>query len=142
MGRHGYHDDLDQRDLAMWRGRVASAIRGKRGQAMLRELRDALDSMPEKRLIARVLQTKAGECCTLGRLAAVKGMDYTEYEDDECAQQDLRDDLSVGLNVSACLIQEVEYENDEGAWEETPEQRWTRMRAWVERQLAKPEPSP
>jgi hypothetical protein len=29
MSRSGYSDDLDPRDLAMWRGQVASIIRGK-----------------------------------------------------------------------------------------------------------------
>lgn len=35
--RSGYSDacDMDQRDLAMWRGRVASAIRGKRGTGLM-----------------------------------------------------------------------------------------------------------
>lgn len=136
MSRHGYHDDLDQQDLAMWRGRVASAIRGKRGQKMLRELRDALDSMPEKRLVGRQLQTKQGDCCALGRLAQTKGIDYTEYEsDDEDDLSELNPDMAVAFDVAECLIQEVEYENDEGGWRETPEQRWERMRRWVERQI-------
>jgi hypothetical protein len=43
MSRSGYVDDVDQKDLAMYRGAVASAIRGKRGQALLREMREAMD---------------------------------------------------------------------------------------------------
>lgn len=39
------------------------------------------------------------------------------------------------MNGATCLAQEVAYENDEGAYRETPEQRWTRMRAWVERNI-------
>ena len=38
MSRSGYCDELEQSELAMWRGQVASAIRGKRGQAFLVEL--------------------------------------------------------------------------------------------------------
>lgn len=139
MGRHGYVDYLDQQDLAMWRGRVASAIRGRRGQKLLRELRDALDSMPEKRLVSRQLQTKAGEACALGRLAAVKGKDLTEYEDaEEFDLMELNGDLAAIFDVAECLVQEIEWENDEGAWRETPEQRWTRMRAWVQRHIKEP----
>lgn len=54
MSRSGYIDDYDDDNgsLAMYRGQVASAMRGKRGQAFLRGLLSALDEMPEKRLIA------------------------------------------------------------------------------------------
>lgn len=52
MSRSGYTDDDDD-PLATgrWRAQVRSAIRGKRGQAFLRELIAALDAMPEKALI-------------------------------------------------------------------------------------------
>ena len=55
MSRSGYHDGIDQWDLIRWRGAVASAIRGKRGQAFLREMLDALDALPEPKLIAHDL---------------------------------------------------------------------------------------
>lgn len=151
MSRHGYTDDAE--NFAMWRGRVASAIRGKRGQKMLRELRDALDAMPEKRLVARQLQTAAGECCTLGCLARSKGVDLSEVIDaDDDVLHEFGAELADRLDVAECLIQEIEYWNDEcgeravttgpGAWHwvhETPEERWTRMRAWVEKHI-KPAP--
>lgn len=53
MSRSGYSNDGE--NIAMWRGQVASAIRGKRGQAFLRELVEALDAMPEKRLTGTIL---------------------------------------------------------------------------------------
>lgn len=72
MSRSGYSDDCE--NVAMWRGQVASAIRGKRGQTMLRDL---------------------------------------------------------------VLAQEVMYENDEGGWRpnETPEERWARVRNWAAKQI-------
>lgn len=53
MSRSGYSEDYDgdHWDLIRWRGAVASSIRGKRGQAFLREALAALDAMPEKKLI-------------------------------------------------------------------------------------------
>lgn len=138
--RSGYVEDgdMDQRDFAMWRGRVASAIRGKRGQVMLRELAAALDAMPEKRLVKNQLQTKDGDCCTLGCLAAVKGKDFTEYEDaDEYDLQELNPELAEAFNVAECLVQEIEWENDSLGNYETPEKRWARMRAWVDDNLKK-----
>ena len=55
MSRHGYSEDGDSDfPVALYRGRVASAIRGKRGQKMLKELLAALDAMPTKELHAEV----------------------------------------------------------------------------------------
>lgn len=136
MARHGYIDDDWTPETALWRGRVASAIRGRRGQAMLRELVAALDAMPEKRLVARQLQTKDGDCCAIGSLCRAKGRDLTEHaDDDEYDLQELNGDLAAMLDVAECLVQEIEYENDEGGWKETPEQRWERMRRWAVKRI-------
>jgi hypothetical protein len=63
MSRSGYSDDCDdQWRHIMWWGAVTSSIRGKRGQAFLREMRDALDAMPEKRLAPDAL-VRGGEVC-------------------------------------------------------------------------------
>lgn len=138
MSRHGYSDDLDHTDWALWRGRVASAIRGKRGQKMLVALRDALLAMPEKRLVSGVLQRKDGDCCALGALARSQGADYTYAEDDEVDQEELNPDLAALFDVAECLVREVEYENDEGAWQETPEKRYERMLRWVTSKIKEP----
>ena len=53
MSRSGYHDDCEGWDLI--RGAVKSAIRGRRGQAFLKEMLAALDALPEKRLITEDL---------------------------------------------------------------------------------------
>lgn len=62
MSRSGYTDDGD--NVAMWRGQVASATRGKRGQRFFRDLVAALDAMPEKRLIRDALEAD-GEVCAI-----------------------------------------------------------------------------
>lgn len=137
MARHGYVDDLDQRDLAMWRGRVASAIRGKRGQTMLRELAAALDAMPDKRLVSGVLKDADGCVCTTGAILDARNVpDLVDDDGDDHTW------IAETLNVASCLIQEIEYENDEGVWEETPEQRWVRMRKWVQKQIDATTPPP
>ena len=61
MSRSGYvdADDCDEGEQwrhIRWRGAIKSAIRGKRGQAFLREMLDALDALPQKRLVPNVLQ--------------------------------------------------------------------------------------
>lgn len=57
MSRSGYCDDFeDALAHGRWRAQVASATRGKRGQKLLKDMLAALDAMPEKRLVAGVLE--------------------------------------------------------------------------------------
>lgn len=130
MSRSGYTDDFDDvLVLGRWRGQVTSAMRGARGQKLLRDLRDALDAMPVKRLIADELVTEEGEYCALGVLGAARGIDMKDIDPQESEQ--------VGgiFNISPCMAQEIVYENDEQmAWNtpDGPEKRWKHMRAFVD----------
>lgn len=131
MSRSGYSDDgdCDQWQHIMWRGRVASATRGARGQAMLRDLLAALDAMPNKRLIAHELIAE-GEVCAIGSLGLARGVEMEKLDVENFGQ------IADTFGVAAPLVQEIEWWNDEGGlYRETPEQRWTRMRAWVAKQI-------
>ncbi len=131
MSRSGYSDDDDDpRAAAMWRGQVASTIRGKRGQAFLRELVDALDAMPAKRLIAKELRLD-GQVCALGSVGARRGIDLETLDPEDY------DTLASVFGVAHQLIQEIEYINDEASywgWA-TPERRWQYVRNWAQRNL-------
>lgn len=151
MSRSGYSDDGDGESysLAMWRGRVLSATRGKRGQRFFRELVAALDAMPAKRLVANDFQTTDGEVCALGCLGRAKGIDLSHLDPEDMADNFDFGPLREAFDIAEPLAQEVMYENDEGGpykpgryeggrWvrdEETPEERWTRVRAWAARQI-------
>lgn len=124
MSRHDYSDDLDPLDLGRWRGCVASAIRGRRGQKMLRDMRDALDAMPVKRLIAEELECD-GEVCALGAVGRLRGIDMSLIDPED---SDLVADL---FDIAEPLAREITYENDEFGCG-TPEERWAYMRRWVE----------
>ncbi len=152
MTRSGYSDDFDYNWTQIkWRGQVASAIRGKRGQTFLRDLRDALDAMPEKRLIAEDLivtpdrlygpPTRADyyrsreypiECgvCAIGAVGIRRSIDMS------CLDPEDYDSIADSFGIAHQLVQEIEWHNDEGGdYNETPEMRWCRMREWVERQI-------
>jgi hypothetical protein len=138
MGRSGYSDDYEgETPLEFYRQAVQRAIDGYRGQHLLRRLRDALDAMPVKRLIAGDIKNDAGEVCAFGALDANaprydEGDDY--WGDDSHAGK-----LARHFNCAHALAAEVVYMNDEFmGWrcrDETPEARWQRMRAWVESQI-------
>jgi hypothetical protein len=126
MSRSGYVDDMDDQWASVrWRGAVASALNGFRGQAALIVLRDALDSMPAKRLISGELITADGEVCTMGRLAQAAGCNVADVDPYDAEQ------VAAALGLSEAMVKEIAYVNDD-YWNETPEHRWTRMRAWVE----------
>lgn len=139
MSRSGYSSDCE--NVAMWRGMVASATRGKRGQKFFRDLLAALDAMSEKRLIRDALEDD-GEVCAIGALGRARAIDMSDL-DPECPEQ-----VAPLFNVAQCLAQEVVYMNDEwfhyhhicheGRYkrmEYTPEERWQKMRAWVVSQI-------
>ena len=134
MSRHDYSEDLDSQDLAMWRGRVMSAIRGKRGQRLLIDLREALDAMPEKRLITRDLQTNEG-VCALGAVGVKRGVDMTDLvmPDPEGDPSELNEDIAQRLDIAECMVREIEYENDD--FTGSPEKRWEYMRRWAEKHI-------
>lgn len=134
MSRSGYSEDYeDYARMNLWYGAVRSAIRGKRGQKLLRDMRDGLDAMPDKRLIAGELITEDGDRCALGCVAAIRGIDVSHVDPEEPEQ------VAAAFGVSPALVREIEFENDDfwpyGTQENLEEKRWKYMRNWVERQI-------
>jgi hypothetical protein len=144
MSRSGYDDDgCENWTRIKWRGQVASAIRGKRGQAFLMEMLDALEAMPEKRLIANSLQrevpafippnlAKANQVCALGAVGLRRGINLETLGPDDYNA------IAKEFGIARQLVQEIEYENDENSnWngQFTPEQRWQYMHDWAMKML-------
>ncbi|MDE2103891.1 MAG: hypothetical protein KGL39_42035 [Patescibacteria group bacterium] len=133
MSRSDYNGDgMDYRSLILWRGAVASAIRGKRGQALLQEMLTALDAMPEKRLISSELQNENGEHCALGVVAQCRSLDVSGIDPEDYEQ------VAKAFRVAPALIREITFENDEAyPYDESPESRWTHVRQWVKENIKK-----
>ena len=129
MSRHGYVDDFidDQWAHICYRGAVKSAIRGSRGQAFLRELREALDDLPDKRLCANDLQRADGMVCAIGAVGKKRGIDMTEMDAEYATDNG---DLSKMFDIAESMVREIEYENDDRDtfwWaepERDPETQW------------------
>lgn len=120
MSRSGYCDDYGDDDplaLGRYRAQVASAIRGKRGQVLLHELLEALDAMPDKRLVAGELEAD-GQFCALGVVGKARGLNL--------ASIDTYDVESLGpkFNIAEQLAREIMWVNDDHVRDE----RWV----WVE----------
>ena len=145
MSRSGYTDDFDDPwQLICWRGAVASAIRGKRGQALLKELEAALLALPEKKLIVEEFaNAEAGAVCALGAVALKRRLDkgmslsvalkdveekYPEGAEAEAAAAE--------MNVAGALVKEITFINDdEFCNERTPEERYMRVLGWVRKNI-------
>ena len=129
MSRSGYTDGLDNWKLIQWRGQVASAIRGRRGQEFLRDLIAALDALPDKMLIADELRDADGHVCAIGALGVARGIDLNQLDPEDY------DAVAEAFNIAHQLAQEVAWLNDEVYSSETPDERFKRMRAWAATQL-------
>jgi len=141
MGRSGYVEDMDD-VLAhgRWRAAVNSAMRGKRGQAFLLEMLAAMDALPEKKLISGDLVDKDGCACALGTVALARGVDTSEFnlpdDADEYEREEAFANIGGFLGVADAMAREIMWANDEGSYDnETPEQRFARMRGWIVRRI-------
>lgn len=124
MSRSGYSDDCDGWALIRWRGAVASAIRGKRGQSFLQEMLTALDALPAKRLVTEDLVTQDGEVCAIGSVMVRRGIDATKIDPYD------REKVAHVMGISDALGAEIMYINDD-CFAKTPEERFNIVRGWV-----------
>ena len=131
MSRSGYSEDYgcdNHWEMIMWRGAVASAIRGKRGQAFLKEMLAALDGIESRRLIAHEL-VHEGDACAMGAVGLARGVDMSRLDPENI------EGVAGTFGISDALAKEIAFENDQDfsyGTEETPEARYARMRKWVE----------
>ncbi len=130
MSRSGYNDESDPWPLICWRGAVASAMRGRRGQAFLRELLNALDGLPQKRLVSFELE-RDGDVCAIGAVGRTRGVPMGEIDPEDHEQ------VAGTFDIAHAMACEIMWINDEGrwGWNETPETRFKRVREWVAKEL-------
>lgn len=143
MSRHGYieADEIDHLELGRWRAQVTNAMRGRRGQALLRDLIVGLEAMPpQERELHEIVVDDGENACALGVVARVRGVDlkdlnphwdeeFEEYDVDDIDPDWLADSLSDRLNIASQLAREVMWENDEHSG--SPAQRWRFMYGWA-----------
>ena len=131
MSRSGYSDDYGDDDplaLGRWRAAVRSAIHGKRGQAFLKEMLAALDALPQKRLVANVLQegewnesgekivpVRDGDVCAFGAVGRARGVEMpANFSLDDDDDDDMAYEVKRLFGTTDALSREIMYVNDEG----------------------------
>jgi hypothetical protein len=121
----------------LWHANLRRAMQSKRGRAFLRELLEALDALPQKRLIRGAME-QSGEVCALGAVGLKRCMDLDGLDSRD------HDQIADAFGIRSMLAQEIAYWHDQGmeacllgltdggGWtESTPEDRFTFVRAWV-----------
>ena len=128
-GRSGYSDDCERLDL--YRQAVENAIRGRRGQAFIREAISALDALPEPSLIADDLTDGRGGYCLLGAVGRARGVGDRKLR----ALSDDRPGYvaqELGFDIADSLAAELVNENDGEHWgPETDAERFARVHRWL-----------
>lgn len=144
MSRSGYSEDYDCDEESMrlanlYRASTERSIKGKRGQALLRDLLGALDAMPVKELVYGEFATPDGAVCALGCVGKARGVKLDDLDPIAMEENQEWSELAKRFNIAESLAREVMAVNDgDGAWishDETPAKRWTRMRKWVAEQV-------
>jgi hypothetical protein len=140
--RIGYSEEEDypgQHNL--WQANCLRSIRGKAGQASLRELEQALLALPEKRLIADELENADGEVCAIGALA--KYRNHTPKADPDWEMEQVGVELGMPEMVAWRVVAlndidiDLYYDREkQKCVSYTPEERYERVLAQVQKWLA------
>jgi hypothetical protein len=138
-----YQDDYDDAESWMYGqqvGALKSAIRGQRGQRLLRDLVAGLDALPTPELSAGALEDEVtGCCCAFGAVRRYRGaaavpLWFHPMEEDLDPPH-----FAEPFDVAPALAWEVVEANEgwsDSNMETARRQRWERVRAWAVRHLA------
>ena len=148
MSRSSYTDDYGEDypgQLELYRANVERSMRGKAGQARLRELRDALLALPVKELHDGIFAAGTPEkpaVCALGAWALKRaGGDPAKAA--EMAGPSPEEDTETAAALAAhgwprLVVMDTIFMNDDVGRHETPAERYARVLAWVESQIIEP----
>jgi hypothetical protein len=142
-----YQDDYG--DAEPWMegqqaGALRSAIRGQRGQRLLRDLVAGLNALPSPELSAGALEDEAtGCCCAFGAVRRYRGAAAVPLYFDPMEEDLDPPHFAEPFDVAPALAWEVVEVNEglsDSNMESARRQRWERVRAWAVRHLAGMEP--
>jgi hypothetical protein len=123
-------------------GALQSAIRGRRGQQLLRDLIAGLDALPEPELAAGALEDPETGCvCALGAVRLQRGPEAVPLPCDPTDPDLDWRELAGLFDISQTLANEVVTQNEYntvGNDEQSRRHRWLSVRAWAVGHLIAP----
>ena len=146
MSRYCDSDGYGMEGWEPWQaaGALQSAIRGRRGQQLLRDLIAGLDALPAPELAAGALEDPETGCvCALGAVRIQRGAEAVPLRIDPTDPDAVFDwrDMADWFDISATLANEVLTQNDYntvGNDEQSRRIRWRSVRAWAVGNLLAP----
>lgn len=143
----GYDEDF-QNQAALYQANTRRALKGRKGQAFLKEMEEALVALPMKKLIeGRICE--AGQVCAMGAFALKRrrdagadikaALDWLEAEDPgegDATETALFSKKHFG--VMECLSFEMAWVNDDdNGVKQADEDRYERVLKWVRSRIKK-----
>jgi hypothetical protein len=139
--------DSDDYDYEPWMegqaaGAMRSAIRGRRGQQLLRDLIAGLDALPVPELAAGALEDPETGCvCALGAVRLQRGAEAVPLDfdptDPDIDWRYLAKPFDISETLAHAVISENEYGNKRND-EQSRRRRWQSVRAWAVGNLVAP----
>jgi len=116
-------------------GALKSAIRGQRGQRLLRDLVAGLDALPAPELSAGALEDEAtGCCCAFGAVRRYRGAAavplYFDPMEEDLDPPHYAEPFDVAPALAWAVVDSNEGWSDSNQ-ESARRQRWERVRAWA-----------
>lgn len=147
MSRFWDDGDWDFGRYSLWEQATRNALSGKRGQAALADLEEALLALPEPRLIEGAL-AENGEVCAIGALVLHKRRQQGEQralvlaDMERFGREDDIADVTAGMgqrwgNMAYAMAWHIAYLNDEDCRNLNPEQRFRFVLGWVRKAQGK-----
>jgi hypothetical protein len=123
-------------------GALQSAIRGRRGQRLLRDLIAGLDALPVPELAAGALEDPETGCvCALGAVRLQRGSEAVPLPFDPTDEDADWRELAKPFDISETLANAVVSQNEYGSKrndEQSRRMRWRSVRAWAVGHLIAP----
>jgi len=129
------NEDNEENTYGLWVGSAKKAIGGKKGQAFLKELRQAILNLPKRELFKDRFN-KEGGVCALGALGLKRNMDMCELdsqiENDEPVETKF---IAHKFGITPTLAWEIIYANDDERSSVTPSKRYRRFLKWLDKKI-------
>ena len=123
-------------------GAMQSAIRGRRGQQLLRDLIAGLDALPVPELAAGALEDPETGCvCALGAVRLQRGAEavplHFDPTDPDIDWRDLAEPFDISETLANAVVSQNEYGSSRND-EQSRRHRWRSVRAWAVGHLLAP----